>query len=217
MQVYIKWEYRTLKGATIFLQSEWLSVDHALLLIEDFEKTGRVKEIVAIDEQNEQWTVKQLKKLAKKLDEEPSQFHCYFDGSYQKETKESGVGMVIYYNQGRDKYRLRRNLLIGGLTSNNEVEYVALYHVVLLLEEIGIKGQSVTFSGDSLVVLNQLAGEWPCYDAQLEYWLDKIERLLQKQKIKPIFKPIDRKQNKEADQLAKQAIEGTAIDSTKRL
>lgn len=79
--------------------------------------------------------------------------------------------------------------------SNNEAEYAAFHEAVRQMDELGIHHQSCVFKGDSLVVLNQLSGEWPCMEENLNKWLDRIEAKLDKLKIIPVCKPISRKEN----------------------
>ena len=59
--------------------------------------------------------------------------------------------------------------------------------------------------------------EWPCYDEHLNHYLDQIEQKAKQMKLKLVCEPISRKQNKEAHQLATQALEGTVIDSHKEI
>lgn len=196
------------------LQSEWMTIENTIHFVKDIEKINRTKQITIIDENNQHWTMKQLIKLLEKLDDEPTDIIAYFDGNYHKESKESGLGIVIYYQKNGKKHRIRRNFRLQGLLSNNESEYASFHNLLLTLEEMGITNQKVTFRGDTLVVLNQLSGEWPCYEQQLIYWLEKIEEKMKNLKIIPSYQPIERHENKEADQLAKKALEGKHIDST---
>ena len=92
----------------------------------------------------------------------------------------SGLGIAIYFEQNKKKWRIRKNTLLEQLDSNNEAEYAAFYEALKQLEELGVHHQSCVFKGDSLVVLNQLSGEWPCYEQQLNQWIDRIEAKLEK-------------------------------------
>lgn len=152
-----------------------------------------------------------------KVKEEPSDVTAYFDGGFDKQTKECGLGAVIYYTLGDHKLRMRMNEKVAEIDSNNEAEYAAFSFLVSALEELGITRQTVTFKGDSQVVLNQLSGEWPCYEEKFSRWLDKIEKQLSKLKIRPNYVPVSRKQNSEADQLATQAIKNIKIRSNLEL
>lgn len=214
MDVIIQWTYITPKKQEVILTSDLLPVEKALLLAEDFEKTGRVKELTFIDRRNTEWTKKELAKLLQEIETEPHDIVAYFDGGFDKETQEAGVGAVVYYKQNHQPYRLRANRRLGQLTSNNEAEYAAFWFLVQVLEELGVHHLPVVFRGDSHVVLNQLSGAWPCFEKESSAWLDRIEAKLKELGIQPIYEPISRKQNKEADQLARQALEGKMIAST---
>lgn len=217
MDVMIRWVYVTPKKQEVVLTSDLLPVEQALLLAEDFEKTGRVKELTFIDRQHVTWTKKELIKLQKELETEPHDVIAYFDGSFDNETLQSGVGVVIYYKQNNDQYRFRANRQLDELKSNNEAEYAAFWFLVQMLEELGVHHLPVVFRGDSHVVLNQLSGMWPCFEDDYNAWLDRIEAKLAELGIQPVYEPISRKQNKEADQLARQALEGKSISSTMEL
>jgi ribonuclease HI len=217
MNVIVQWTYISPKKQEAVLTSDWLQAETALILAEDFEKTGRVKELRFIDEQNTNWTKKELIKLLKELETEPHDIIAYFDGGFNKQTLKAGIATVIYYKQNNQRYRLRANQLLDELESNNEAEYAAFWFTVQKLEELGVHHLPVTFRGDSQVVLNQLSGEWPCFEDKYNAWLDRIEARLAHLGIKPVYEPISRKQNSEADKLATQALEGISIVSTLEL
>ncbi|RAK23509.1 ribonuclease HI [Anoxybacillus vitaminiphilus] len=217
MNVVIQWKYVSLKKQEIVLTSDWLPAEKALMIAEDFEKTGRVKELLFIDEQKTSWTKKELTKLLKELETEPHDIVAYFDGGFDKQTQKAGVGTVIYYKQNHQRYRLRANRMLDEIESNNEAEFAAFWFTVQKLEELGVHHLPVTFRGDSQVVLNQLSGEWPCFEDNFNAWLDRIEAKLAELGINAIFELISRKQNSEADKLATQALEKILITSTLEL
>lgn len=162
------------------------------------------------------WSIKELEKLNEELKLEPDQLQVYFDASFHKETGDSGLGVVVYYKLGEDAYRLRKNQPFKG-TTNNEAEYAALFEAVKALKDLGASRNSVTIRGDSLVVMNQLKGEWPCYDDIHNKWLDRIESALKELRLTPTYEVIDRKQNAEADQLARQMLADVPIESKLKL
>jgi ribonuclease HI len=217
VNVVIQWKYVSPKKQEIVLTSDLLPAEKALMIAEDFEKTGRVKELLFIDEQQTSWTKKELTKLLKELETEPHDIVAYFDGGFDKQTQKAGVGTVIYYKQNHQRYRLRANQMLDEIESNNEAEYAAFWFTVQKLEELGVHHLPVTFRGDSQVVLNQLSGEWPCFEDNYNAWLDRIEAKLAKLGINAIFELISRKQNSEADKLATQALENILITSTLEL
>ena len=82
MELYVKWLYQPLKGHSVWLESDWMKIEQTIFLVEDIEKNNRTKDIYIIDESNQTWTVKQLKKLLKKLEDEPTDLITYFDGNF---------------------------------------------------------------------------------------------------------------------------------------
>ncbi|HDX9590954.1 TPA: reverse transcriptase-like protein [Bacillus pseudomycoides] len=217
MKYKITWLYRTKHGLETNLETDFLRLEEAMQFAADFEKTGRAKGLVFHDDMGVEWTLKEAKKLSKQVEEEPQDLTLYFDGGYDIETKEAGVGISIYYKKQGKMYRIRRNAYIEGIDDNNEAEYAALLYGMNILEELGVKYESVILRGDSQVVLQQLAGEWPCYEEHLIHYLDQIEQKAKQMKIKLVCEPVSRKQNKEAHQLATQALEGTNIESHKEI
>lgn len=213
MNVRIELTYRAKKGIELDFYSDNLPIMDALELANDLEKTGRIKEIMFIDEYDSQWTYQQLKKFVEKMKTEPHNFTIYFDGGYDHTTKNAGLGCAIYYEQDNKFYRIRKNAFIKGLVSNNEAEYAALHLGLTELELLGIHHVPVTFVGDSLVVINQLNDEWPCYEKELASWMDRIEGKIDQLGIRPLYKNVSRKLNREADHLASQALEGKEITS----
>jgi ribonuclease HI len=188
-----------------------------MIHVDDIMKTGRVADLEIIDEMENSWTRKEFVKLNKQLDKEPENIVVYFDGGFDKDSFLSGIGIVIYYDKGDEKFRIRKNEKLTALENNNEAEYAALHNALLLLDEIGVKNSPCTIKGDSQVVLKQLEGEWPCFDEGLNRWLDRIESIIDKRQLKITVDTVNRNANKEADKLANQALLGTEVHSHKRI
>ncbi|WP_416826669.1 reverse transcriptase-like protein [Ectobacillus polymachus] len=212
MKYQIRWIYKRNHLETV-LHSDFMELEHALLLAADFEKTGRLKEIQFLDEFGSTWTKKEVDKLRKQEDEEPQDIVLYFDGGFDVQTKQAGVGVALYYTKNKKTYRIRRNHKFHELENNNEAEYAALLFGLQILEENKLHYQIITLRGDSQVVLNQLAGRWPCYEENLHQYMERIEKKQEVNHWKFSYEPVSRKNNREADQLATQALNGTAIDS----
>ncbi|ASS99820.1 MULTISPECIES: ribonuclease H family protein [Geobacillus] len=217
MDVQIHWTYITPKKQEAFLVSDWVDAKKALALADDFEKTGRTKTVEFVDRNGTVWSKKELQKLLEEIAGEPHEIVVYFDGGFDHETSQGGAGAVVYYKQNDHHYRLRANRRLGEIKSNNEAEYAAFWFVMQLLEELGVHHLPVTFRGDSHVVLKQLSGDWPCFEDDFNIWLDRIEAKIRELHIEPAYEPISRKQNKEADSLARQALEGQIITSRTEL
>jgi ribonuclease HI len=217
MKMKLKFKYASKTSSDIWFESSWFSRKETMIHVDDLMKTGRVIELEIIDEMANSWTRKEFIKLNQELDKEPENIVVYFDGGFDKEHGLSGIGIVVYYEKGDDRFRIRKNEKLEGLENNNEAEYAALHNALLLLEEIGVKNAPCTIKGDSQVVLKQLEGEWPCFDEGLNRWLDRIEHVIDKLKLKITVDILNRNDNKEADKLANQALSGTEVHSHKRI
>lgn len=214
MEIRMKWTYKTPKGTETVFDSENMPSAKALLLAEDMERTGRVKNLVFIDRYDSNWTMKELKKYLKGIETEPHDITVYFDGGFNPESTASGLGCAIYYEQSGKTYRLRRNAAAAEHLSNNEAEYAALYLSLQELDLLNVHDMPVRFIGDSKVVINQMAGDWPVLESGLAKWADRIDSKMKKLGIQPEYELIPRKNNGEADQLATQALNGIPISGT---
>lgn len=213
MKLKLIWKYQTKKKYKITLETDLLPVKEALLLAEDFESTGRTQEIIFVDEYETTWMRKQVLKYLKELEEEPHDIQIYFDGGFDIETSVTGIGVCVYFSQNGKKYRKRFNEKLVGLSTNNEAEFAALENSLLILEELNIKGQTIEINGDAQVVLNQLSGDWPCFEEQHEKFINRIERICKENKLTLMYNLIKRNDNKEAHNLATQALKGNKIES----
>ncbi len=209
--------YKTSKGVETRFFSDEMKMEKAILIAEDMDKTGRLKKVSFIDVQNRTWSLKELKKFVEGLQTEPHHISVYFDGGFDQNTKKSGLGCVIYYEQNGKQFRIRKNAFVEDIETNNEAEYAALYFGLQELEDLGVHHLPVRFIGDSQVVINQLSGDWPCYEEALSKWADRVEDKMKQMGIHPGYEAISRKKNREADHLASQALEGVEISSNIQL
>ncbi|MCA0147884.1 MULTISPECIES: reverse transcriptase-like protein [Rossellomorea] len=217
MKMKIKFKYKSKTASDIWFESGFFKRKETLIHVDDLMKTGRVVDLEIIDEMGNSWTRKEYIKLNQELEKEPENIVVFFDGGFDKETNYAGAGIVIYYEKGGESFRIRKNALLEEIENNNEAEYAALHIALGLLEEIGVKNVPCTIKGDSQVAMKQLGGEWPCYEEGLSRWLDRIEGSIQKLGLKPNLIVLNRKDNKEADKLANQALQGIKVHSNKRL
>ncbi|PIC62785.1 hypothetical protein CSV79_15295 [Sporosarcina sp. P13] len=138
----------------------------------------------------------------------------YFDGGFYWEQKTAGPGCVIYYDQSRKSYRLRKNASVHGLISANEAEYDALHLCLRELENLGVHRLPVPILGDSLAVINHLNEERPAIEKDLYSWANKIEARMDALGLKPQYELNSRKVNGEAGRLPTQAMAGVDIIAT---
>ena len=148
---------------------------------------------------------------------EPHNLKAYFDGGFDRNRGGAGLGAVIYYDKNKRSYRVRKNLYIDHISSNNEAEYAALWFLLNDLENMEVDHTDVTIFGDSQVVIHQLQGDWPCYDEELNRWFNRIQEKIDKLGLSLDLNGIPRQENKEADQLAGQALRGEIISGCKDL
>lgn len=214
MKYKIEMKYKVKGSLTVSFTSDWLESNLALQTGEHLEKSGKILEMSFTDEMNSTWTLKELRKLTAEIETEPHDITVYFDGGFNKDTNEAGLGAIIYYKKGQKKYRLRANELIEQMDTNNEAEYAALHFALNLLQDLGVHHLPCEIKGDSQVVLKQLEGEWPCFEENLNRWLDRIEEKMKELGLEPRYEAVPRKENKEADRLASQALEGKIMNST---
>nr|WP_309228260.1 reverse transcriptase-like protein [Virgibacillus sp. NKC19-3] len=178
MNVRMEIAYQTPKGTETFFTSDQMRAPKALLIAEDIERTGRMKRIQFIDSRETTWNFKELKKQMEEIKTEIHNVTIFFDGGFDLETRNSGLGFAIYYEQHDKSFRLRKNALVEELYTNNEAEYAALHLALKELELLGVHHLPVTLIGDSQVVINQLTAEWPCYEEELAKWADRIENTI---------------------------------------
>jgi ribonuclease HI len=211
MKYKLEWIYKVKSNEKVQCSSDWLAGELAVQYAEELEASGKVSELYFNDEAGTSWILKEMKKLLTEIEEDPHDITVFFDGGFQKESNQAGLGAVIFFKQGKKKYRIRANQRFDEMESNNEAEYAAFYFALNILEDLGVHHLTCEFKGDSQGILKQLEGEWPCYEETLIRWLDRIEIKIKTLGMKPKFTVIPRKDNKEADKLATQALEGKEI------
>ncbi|MGO4886489.1 reverse transcriptase-like protein [Anaerobacillus sp. MEB173] len=214
MKIQIQYQYRPKRTKkTTFFSSEFIPIAEALHVAKDLEGSGRAENIAFYDETGMEWLKKELEKYTKKIETEPHNVTVYFDGGFDREERLAGLGVAIYFEQDGQSYRIRKNDCFEQIENNNEAEYAAFWLGLLELELLGVQHQEVLFKGDSQVVINHLSGDWPCYEEDLQRWIDRIEEKIKNLGLKPNYELIGRNANKEADQLAGQALKDVSISS----
>lgn len=217
VNVRITFTYKTPKGIKTTFYGEDMPAREAFTIAQDIERTGRKQELFFVGENEQRWTMKELSIFLEDIQTEPTNIKIYFDGGFDIKKEQAGLGFVIYYEQNNQTYRIRKNARIDGISSNNEAEYAALHLAIKELEWLGVHHMPVHMVGDSLVVINQMKDEWPVYEDALNDWIDRIEEDIKRLGINPSYSSVSRKNNKEADQLATQALNGVKISSKKEI
>ncbi|WP_062197994.1 reverse transcriptase-like protein [Massilibacterium senegalense] len=211
MKYIIKWTEQNKSIGKIEWQSNEVDANQILAVLKYVEKKYRLTDVYIEDEMQQTWRKKDFLKMFEKERENPHDIVIYFDGNFNHAKKQAGIGFVMYYRIHNKRFRVRENAIFTNMTSNNEAEYAALYFSLVKLEEYQIQHIPIIIRGDSLVVINQMNGEWPVYEQNFLYWIKKIEEKIKKLGLNAHYENIQRTENKEADQLARLAIEGKEI------
>jgi len=118
----------------------------------------------------------------------------FFDGSTCD--RGVGIGIVLISPQGR-KYEF--SLPIVATSTNNQAEYQALIKGLELLKEV--HADAVEIFGDSMLVINQLAGSYECRSEVLITYYEKSMQLLREFKDFRL-EHVPRLHNEEVNRLA---------------
>ena len=133
-------------------------------------------------------------------------YKCYFDGACEPKNPGGKIGAGIYITDGEKEYF--NNTFIPALpeNTNNIAEYTAFIMILECLKnKIDCK---IEIFGDSMLVINQMNGEWQIkHGAYREYAL-KAKPLLEdlKKKNSVLIQWIPREQNEKADFQSMKAI-----------
>lgn len=142
--------------------------------------------------------------ISKPFSEQPppkTQFILQFDGCSKGNPGISGAGAVIY-KDGNEIWS--SSVFVGKKHTNNQAEYMGL--IIGLEEAINRNITTLCVEGDSLLIINQMTGQYKCNSSSL---LDYYVRAkgLEKQIDDIYFNHIYRTKNKRADQLSNIAVE----------
>jgi ribonuclease HI len=124
------------------------------------------------------------------------------DGASRGNPGESGVGVIVRDETGREVLRISRYL---GTTTNNIAEYTAL---ILLLKEIRtLPCTRLVVQSDSELLVRQVNGKYKVRNAGLKKKFDEVQRLRAASPFPVEITYVPRTQNAEADRLANQGID----------
>ena len=121
----------------------------------------------------------------------------FFDGSTCD--REAGISIVLISPRGR---RYEFSLPIVATSTNNQAEYQSLIRGLELLREV--HADAVEVFGDSMLVINQLAGSYECQSEVLITYYERSMQLLREFKDFRL-EHVPRLHNEEANRLAQHA------------
>ena len=125
----------------------------------------------------------------------------YTDGASRGNPGEAGAGAIIYGEEGTVIKKVKKYL---GTTTNNVAEYMAL--IIALNEALRLKGEILHLFSDSELMVRQIKGIYKVRDRKMQALWREVKKLLA-QFIQYDIICIDRRKNREADELANLAID----------
>ena len=134
--------------------------------------------------------------------EDSKKWVVHVDGSSTQHA--GGIGVVLQSPKG-DKHKIR----LQYQATNNEVEYETLLKGLELANSVEVN--SILVLGDSQLIIGQINRTYEAKEGRMKKYLEKVLRLEKKFK-EANFVRIPRKENVEADTLAKEASMTGATD-----
>ncbi len=128
----------------------------------------------------------------------------YTDGGARGNPGPAAAGVVIL--NGAEKTEVMEYL--GRRQTNNWAEYEAVVIALGKLLEMGLRDVDIEFRLDSLLVVEQLKGNWKIKEPELKKQAAKVKSLL-KDFGRVRFTHIPRDENSEADRLVNEALDAS--------
>lgn len=126
--------------------------------------------------------------------------HLYIDGASQGNPGEASVGVLVKDAQGTALFEVSERI---GRTTNNVAEYTAL--VRGLIECLALKAQTIKVFSDSELLIRQMNAEYKVRHPELKV-LNYLATQLSKKFRKVDFCHLPREENRQADRLARAAL-----------
>lgn len=116
---------------------------------------------------------------------------------------------VVYFLNGMSE--LQDAGFLGTMT-NNEAEYLGLLAALKKLPEFLADHpvSQVRFRLDSNLVVMQVSGKWKIKEERMRMYVAQAHRLMKEVSVPIVFEQIPREQNKEADRLVNEVLDGLA-------
>ena len=126
---------------------------------------------------------------------------AYIDGSSMGNPGESGYGIILKDEKENTLETLGRHI---GTATNNIAEYSGLLNCLKIACKYG--SNSIKVFSDSLLMVNQLNGNYKVKNEGLKIIFSEIQNFLKKENIQLEMVHIPREQNRDADKLARRAV-----------
>jgi ribonuclease HI len=129
---------------------------------------------------------------------------AFIDGAARGNPGKSGIGIIIYDDQGRCRAEHHEFL---GIATNNIAEYSALITCLKIVTERFAHCSVLHVNSDSELLVRQMNGMYKVRDKKLQQYNGEVRRLLGNTSFKFSISHIPREQNAEADSLANRGID----------
>ena len=120
-----------------------------------------------------------------------------------------GAAAYAYVIEGADEGLIEEAGCLGELT-NNQAEYTALARALEHALELGA-GHRVAVHSDSELIVKQLNGEYRVKNEELRPLYERVQHLRQRFEQPVTFRHVRREQNRRADQLCNEALDGKRL------
>ena len=127
----------------------------------------------------------------------------YTDGGARNNPGPAGSGALII--NGKEKIELKKFL---GKQTNNWAEYEAVVMALTEAKKRGLEKKEIEMRADSLLVVEQLSGNWKIKEPALKMQHAKVRSMIVAYFPNIHFVHVPREENKEADRLVNEAIDG---------
>jgi ribonuclease HI len=133
-------------------------------------------------------------------------YKCYFDGACEPKNPGGKMGMGIYITDGEKEFGSNTFVAAKPENTNNIAEYSAFIMILDLMKNK--TGEQIDIFGDSMLVINQMNGEWQIKSGAYRESALRAKVLLTelKKKNNITIKWIPREQNEKADFQSMKAI-----------
>lgn len=133
-----------------------------------------------------------------------TQLIIYGDGGSRGNPGEAAYGFVIKSKDGEILYKEGKRI---GIDTNNVAEYMAVLSALKYVEQEKINPEEIHFFLDSMLVVNQMTGNWKIKNERLRELLYSAKLIEKKLNCKVSFTAIPREKNKEADRMVNLALD----------
>ncbi|RPH92552.1 ribonuclease HI family protein [candidate division KSB1 bacterium] len=137
---------------------------------------------------------------------------AHIDGGARGNPGPAAIGVVVRDENG---VLFEDSVAIGHAT-NNEAEYRALIHLLEHCAEdsliLNSGAKRLRVHADSLLLVNQITGEWKIKEPRLRELYDKVQKVKARVPFELRIRHIAREKNKDADRLVNQALDALKPD-----